>query len=147
TARVQLPEKTRMVIDVVGGRPPYATSANFDGSDHAGVVHDITLGPTPKTITITASDASTPQKSRTLTITAKLREPQAIEAPPGAAPPQAAILETTSITLDGEPQSGPRLRLVLDGGDHVVVGVERPVPEPNTAWEVEGAPAGPSATV
>ncbi|MBN1237710.1 MAG: hypothetical protein JXB36_04365, partial [Gammaproteobacteria bacterium] len=149
TAEVRLPATTRMVIDVVGGRAPYATSANFDGSDHAGLVHDIGLASsTQKTITITATDASAPQKSRSLTITASRREQQAVQPPPGAgASPEGATIETTSITIDGVPQTAPRLRLVSDDRASVVVGVERPAPEPNTDWEVEGGAAGTSATV
>lgn len=146
TADVLLPATTRMVIDVVGGRAPYTINANFDGADNAGVVHDINV-PLPKTITITATDTSAPQKSKTLTITAQLRELPAQQLPPGTTSPEGAILETTSISLAGAAQTEPRLRLVSDGQTDVVVALERPVPEPNTAWEIDDGDAGTSVTV
>ncbi len=148
TATVRLPETTRMVVDVTGGRAPYSVNANFGGSDHAGVIHDIS---TPSTgelvITLTATDTSSGPNERSLTIRASRREPARVQPPPGTVPPLAAMLQTTSITLDGQPLDAPELRMVSDGSDHVIIAVATAAPEPNTNWEVDGTPEGTSVTV
>lgn len=147
TAEAHVPATSRMVVDVTGGRAPYTVNANFDGSDHAGVLHTITATATPKTVTINASDTSAPAKTRSLTITVRLREAQAIASPPGAQPDQPATLETTGITLDGQPQTAPPLRLLTDNGDSILVGIDGMAPNPATEWRVDGSPAGTGATV
>ena len=147
TAEALVPATSRMVVDVTGGRAPYTVNANFDGSDHAGVLHTITATATPKTVAISASDTSSPVKNQNLTINVRLREVQAVEPPPGAAPDQAATLQTTGITLDGQPQTAPPLRLVSDSGNAIVVGIDGMAPNPATQWQVDGSPAGTAATV
>ncbi|SDX40905.1 DUF6603 domain-containing protein [Marinobacter mobilis] len=146
TAEVRLPATTRLLVDVVGGRAPYSINAEFDGAGHAGIVHDISLGASGKTITITATDTSSPQKSRTLTVTANLREANLVQPAPGAQPDLSANLTTTSITLEGQPQTAPPLRLISDSGDSVVIAVEGVVPDPATEWQADGGPTSSSAT-
>ena len=144
---VSLPETTRMVIDVVGGRAPYTLSANYDGSDHSGVIHDITTTPAGQVIGITATDASSPPKNVILPILTRRREAQITQQPPGAVPDLRATLETTSITLEGQPRDAPELLLVSDSGARIVVALKDTLPNPATQWQVNGTPAGASATL
>ena len=147
TADVRVPPTSRMVVDVVGGRAPYSISAEFDGSGHAGIVHDISTTASGKTITIDVSDTSTPPKHQTLVISAHLRQAEVVQPPPGAAPDQPATLTTTSITLEGQPRTSPPLRLVSDSGNAIVVGVDRVQPDPTTEWRVDGVLVSTSATL
>lgn len=146
TAEVSLPPRSRMVIDITGGRAPYLGQASFGGSAHSGVVHDIDLsGGTELTIGVTATDASSPQKSATLTITA--RREQAVQSlpAPGTAAALPASLRTTAITLDGQPQISPELLLVRQDDSSVTVSLNPA--DPGTTWTVDGSPQGTSATV
>ncbi len=147
-AQAYLPATTRMVVDVSGGRPPYAVSVNYGGSDHNGVVHAITLsGTRPEPIGIQVTDTSSPPKTMTLTITARRREENATQPPPGATPPLPATLETTSITLEGEPRTSPSLRLLSDSGSQVVIGIDQPTTPTNTQWQIDGGSSSTRATL
>ena len=137
-AQAHVPEKTRMVVDVSGGRAPYTVSVNYDGANLTGVVQSITLsGASSKTLRIDVTDTSSPQKTSTLTITLLPRSEQAVEPPAGAARPESATLETTSITLEGQPLTAPPLRLLSDSGTNVVVAVDQPTP-PQADWQIDG---------
>ncbi|KMN81098.1 hypothetical protein VK98_15360 [Chromobacterium sp. LK11] len=146
TAEASLPARTRMVIDITGGRAPYVGQASFGGGAHNGLVHDIDLsGVADMSIGVTATDASSPQKNATLTITAR-REQVAQSLPaPGAAPGQPATVRTTSITLEGQPQTTPELLLVRQDASSVTVSLNPA--NPATAWTVDGAAQSPGATV
>lgn len=147
TADAAIPETARLLIDVSGGRAPYAKGANFDGADHPGAAHDISLaGAQQKTIVVTVADTSPgAPKSKTLTITAHRKVGQITLQPGGVGPAKPATVATTSVTLDGVAQSEPKLRLVSQTDDSVVVSLT--TPNPATSWTVAGAPAGVSATV
>lgn len=147
SAEVRLPPTSRLVVDVVGGRAPYTINAQFDGADHAGMVHDISLTAAGKTITVSATDTSTPQKSQTLAIAARLRESEVVQPPPGNLPAQRAVLTTTSITLDGEARTAPPLRIISDGGERVVIGLSGVSPDPATQWFVNDVAAATGATL
>ena len=147
TAEARLPATTRMVVDVTGGRAPFTVNANFDGADHAGMLHSMTATAAAKTVTITARDTSSPVKQKVLSIRVMLRQAISVEPAPGALPDLAASLRTTSITLDGQPQDAPPLRLVSDGGSGVVIGVDGVAPNAATQWQIDGAPAGASSTL
>lgn len=147
TADARVPPTSRMVVDVTGGRAPYAITATYDGADHAGPAHDIATPPAGRTIAIVVRDASAPQKTRALTITARLREAIAVQPPPGAAPALPATLQTTSIMLDGAARATPPLRLVGDTGSGVVIAVDGGAPDPATTWRVDGGAPVVSATV
>ena len=145
-AEVILPERTRMIIDIVGGRAPYTGQATFGGSAHSGIAHDINLSTaTELDIGITANDSSAPQKAATLTIRARRRQAAASLPAPGAAPPQPATIRTTSITLEGQPQLTPELLLVRQDASSVVVSLSPA--NPATSWTVDGSAQGTSATV
>lgn len=146
TAEVSLPARTRMVIDITGGRAPYVGQATFGGTPHNGIVHDIDLsGDTELTIGITASDGSSPQKNATLTITARRAQTQQTLPAPGTAPEQPATLRTTSITLEGQPQTMPELLLVRQDSTSVTVSLNPA--NPATSWTIDGASQGVSSTV
>jgi hypothetical protein len=148
SAEVTLPPRSRMIIDISGGRAPYVGQATFGGSNHSGIAHDIDLLATSElTIGVTASDASAPQKTATLTITARRRQDNAVLPAPGAATPLPATLATTSITLDGAPQPAPELLLVRQDAGSVVVSLNPA--HPATAWTIAGTPvaAGPTVTI
>lgn len=146
TAEVALPERSRMIIDIVGGRAPYTGQATFGGSAHPGTAHDIDLSVvTELTIGLTASDTSAPQKVSTLTIAARRRQATASLPPPGAAAPLDATVSTTSITLDGVAQTTPELLLVRQDTSTVVVSLNPA--NPATSWTIDGAAQGTSPTV
>jgi len=143
-AQAHIPKKTRMVVDVSSGRAPYTVTVNYDGGDNltTGVVHLITLsGANSKTVHIDVTDTSSPQKTSKLIITLLPRSEQAVAPPSSTAQPESATLETTSITLEGQPQTVPPLRLLSDSGTEVVVAVDQPT-SPQADWEVDDAPKG-----
>jgi large repetitive protein len=146
SAEVSLPARSRMIIDVTGGRAPYVGQATFDGSSHNGIAHDIDLATaTELTIGVTATDGSSPQKTSTLTINA--RREQAVQSlpPPGAVPSQPAALRTTSITLEGVAQTTPEFVLVRQDSGSVTVSLNPA--NPATIWTVDGASGGTASTV
>lgn len=146
TAEVALPERTRMIIDITGGRAPYTGQATFGGSTHNGVAHDIDLSSdTNLTIGVTAADTSNPQKSATLTITARRRQATQNLPPPGAVPTQPATVRTTAITLEGESRTTPELLLVRQ--DSATVTVSLNPANADTSWTVDGVPGATSSTV
>jgi hypothetical protein len=148
TATAQLPATTRLIVDVVGGRAPYAVSVDQGSGSADGRAHDVDLSSaTTRTITINVADASAPPKNRTLTVTASRRQAPQVAPPPGAVAPLAASIETDSITLEGQPQVAPRLRIVSDDRESVIVGLEMPTTPLATAWEVDGGSEGTGPTV
>ncbi len=146
TAEVLLPERSRMVVDIAGGRPPYTGQATFDGAAHNGVTHDIDLsGSAELPIGLTATDTSAPQKTATLTITARRRPATQSLPPPGATPDQPATVRTTAITLEGVAQTTPELLLVRQDSGSVTVSLNPATP--GTAWTVDGAAQTPGPSV
>lgn len=148
TAEVSLPERSRLVIDVTGGRAPYTGLATFGGANHNGIVHEIDLSATPTLeIGITARDGSSPQKQASLTITARRAQAQQTLPPPGADANQPATLTTTSITLEGVTQAAPELMIVSQSGSSVTVSLNPA--NPGTLWTVDGTaqPSGATVTI
>ena len=146
SAEVALPARSRMIIDVTGGRAPYVGQATFGGSSHNGIAHDIDLSSdTEISIGVTATDGSSPQKTATLTILARRRQDNAVLPAPGATTPLPATVATTAITLDGAAQTAPELLLVRQDAGSVVVSLNPA--NPATAWTVDGNPASPGPTV
>lgn len=72
TGTVQLPERSRMVVDIEGGRTPITTTITVQGSPVVNDrVADIDMSTAAeRTITISVTDSSSPQRNGTLTITA-----------------------------------------------------------------------------
>lgn len=146
TAEIVLPERSRMIIDITGGRAPYTGQATMGGSNHAGITHDIDLSShADLTIGVTASDTSSPQKSATLTITARRRQVTQNLPAPGAVPAQPASVRTTAITLDGAVQVTPELVLVRQDSSSVTVSLNPA--QAGTSWTVDGVPGLTAATV
>lgn len=149
-ATVQLPARTRMIVDVDGGRTPITTSITIDGgAAQNGREFDIDLSTaTEHTIVISATDTSAPQKNATLTIRASRLTAPALP-PAGTNPTQSQTnapvdLQTTSVTQGGAPVSAPRLRLVSETPTTAVVGLDR---TGSATWTINGSPAGTSSTV
>lgn len=152
TATAQLPVRTRMVIDVEGGRTPFTVTAAFDGGvAQAGREFDVDLGTqTTRLIEIHATDTSAPAKSADLAIQVSRRP--SIAAPPAGSQTQPAApaveLQTTSITQGGTPVLAPRLRLVTETPATATIALDvDPSRAAFTQWTVNGNPAGTSATL
>lgn len=147
TAEVRVPATSRMVIDVVGGRAPYTTVAEFDGSDHAGVIHELTTTAAGRTVVVRASDTSSPPKSLALTIAVRLREAEVVELPPNVPTEAPATISTTRMRLGGEDVPAPELELRGDSGDQVTVGLRGVFSGKVPQWQVDGSGAGASFSV
>ncbi|MCB5185576.1 hypothetical protein LG201_10215 [Methylobacillus gramineus] len=148
TAEVALPERTRMLIEVVGGRAPYTGQATFAGMTRQGVVHDIDLSTTTElTIGVDVTDTSAVQKNASLTIQARRRQStQSLPVPgTGSAIVQPATVKTTAITLEGKAQPSPELLLVRQDNQSATISLNPP--SPNTAWTVAGNAVSSGATV
>lgn len=109
-AEATLPQNTRMVVDVEGGRAPFTAQLRIDGgAPQAGQAFAINLNsaaPVELRIDITDSTAGTPITAQ-LTITARRKSPQAqLPVPRGEA---GATLPVTLSVADG---SDPRIVLV-----------------------------------
>ncbi len=151
TATVQLPERSRMVVDVEGGRTPISVTVAIAGdAPVVGREADIDLSTTAtRTIVITANDTSSPQRSATFTIEAS-RRPAPVVVPgtttPGPVP--AAELTATATLQGGAPVQQPRLEIVSETSNSVTVGLNvPPTKAASTQWTLNGSPAGTSATL
>lgn len=147
-ASVQLPARTRMIIDVDGGRVPITASATFDSAaPQNGREHDVDLSTqTERTIVINVQDTSSPVRNATLTITVSRRPTPAL--PPAGTQTQAqnapVDVRTTSVTQGSAAVSAPRLRRVSETPTTAVIALDAPgTPE----WIVNGTPQGSSATL
>lgn len=142
---VALPEHSRLLIEVSGGKAPYLAKATFGGSDHNGLVHDIDLSSsTELNITVNARDASTPQKNQTLTIKA-YKQSAAAPASSSATVTAPASVKTTSITLDNVAQTTPALMLVQQDSSSITISLDPP--SANTTWKIGSNPTQTSAMV
>ncbi|HET9956119.1 MAG TPA: hypothetical protein VFQ61_16545 [Polyangiaceae bacterium] len=145
---VQLPARTRMIIDVDGGRTPIMTSATFDGgAAQNGREHDIDLSSaTQRNIVLQATDTSAPPRAASMTVRVSRLSAPAL--PPAGSQPEAqnsaVDLQTTSVTQGGVAVSAPRLRLVSETPTTATIALDRPG---NPTWTVGGVPAGTSSTV
>lgn len=145
-ADVTLPQATRMVVDVEGGRAPYTAQLRIDGgAPQAGQVFAINLSgaaPVELRIDVTDSTAGTPITA-TLTITARRRSPQA-QLPV----PRGESAATLPVTLTVADSADPRIVKVRETEADVTIAVD-----PSDAvvrWSVDGGaetPAQPILTV
>lgn len=147
-ASVQLPARTRMIIDVDGGRAPVNTSAAFDGdAAQNGREHDVDLSTqTQRTIVINAQDTSSPVKNGTLTITVSRRPTPAL-LPTGTqtqARSASVDVSTTSVTQGSAAVNAPRLRLVSETPTTAVIALDA---LGTPTWTVDATPRGSSATL
>ena len=148
-ATVQLPVRTRMVVDIDGGRAPFNAQVSFDGgAQQGGRLHDVDMtGVTEKTIVITVTD-SRPNNPGPTTLTIRASRRAAIAPAPGMGtqpqiPP--VDLQTTTVTQNGVTVNAPRLRLVDETSSTATISLDPP--NANTQWMVGGNAAGTSATV
>ncbi|MCC6589313.1 MAG: hypothetical protein IT168_21625 [Bryobacterales bacterium] len=151
TGTVQLPERSRMVADVEGGRTPITTTITVQGSPAVhDRVADIDMSTAAeRTITISVTDSSSPQRNGTLTITATRRPPaQTIPGTTTLGPVPAAVLTTTSMTQGGATVQQPRLIAVAETASTVTVALDTtPARQALTQWTINGTPRGTSSTV
>jgi hypothetical protein len=152
TATVQLPARTRMVIDVEGGRTPFSVTAAFDGgTPQPGREFDVDLGSqTTRQVAINATDTSAPPKTSSLTIQITRRPALPPPVAGTRSPPQAPTpdVQTTSITQGGAPVLAPRLRLVSNTPSTATIALDvEPAKQAQTQWSLNGNPIGTSATL
>lgn len=151
TGTVSLPERSRMVVDIEGGRSPITTTVTVQGSPpQNNRVADIDLSTTAqRTITINVNDSSSPPRTGTLTITAT-RRPAAIVIPgvTSLGPVSPALLTTTSITQGTASPQAPRLVLVSETPTTATIALDvSPARQSQTQWTINGTPRGTSATL
>jgi large repetitive protein len=151
TGTVSLPERSRMVVDVEGGRTPMTTSVTVQGNPaQNNRVVDIDLSSAAeRTITINVTDTSSPQRTGTLTIAATRRPaPIIIPGVTSLGPVPAAVLTTTSITQGTASPQQPRLILVAETPSTATIALDLPpARQAQTQWTIDGTPRGTSATL
>lgn len=151
TGTVSLPERSRMVVDIEGGRTPMTTTVTVQGSPaQNNRVVDIDLSSAAeRTITINVTDTSSPQRTGTLTIAATRRPaPVIIPGVTSLGPVPAAVLTTTSITQGTASPQQPRLILVAETPSTATIALDLPpARQAQTQWTIDGTPRGTSATL
>lgn len=151
TATVSLPERSRMVVDIEGGRTPITTTVTVAGSPaQNNRVIDIDMSSAAqRTITIDVTDSSSPLRTGTLTITATRRPaPIVVPGTTSLGPVPIAVLNTTSITQGSASLQQPRLVLVSETPNTATIALDvAPARQAQTQWTVNGTPRGTSATL
>ena len=151
TGTVQLPERSRMVVDIEGGRTPITCTVTVEGgAPQNNRVIDIDMSASAeRTITISVNDSSSPQRTGTLTITATRRPaPVVIPGTTSLGPVPAAVLTTTSITQGSAVTQQPRLLLVSETPSTATIALDvPPARQALTEWTINGTPRGTSATL
>lgn len=155
TAKVQLPARTRMVVDIDGGRPPLETKVSFDGAQQPiGRTHEVNLANPQMAIVINVDDAGVTQDGQPnklsghLTITAS-RLPS-VAAPPQGSQPQTQTppvdLVTTSVKRGNNDVGAPRLRVVSETASTATIGLDSGA---DANWTIGNKPPvfGKTATV
>jgi hypothetical protein len=150
-ATVQLPDHSRMVADVEGGRSPITVTITIDGGAAInGRESDIDMTANEKrTIVIHASDTSSPVRTATFTVTAS-RRPAAVTVPGTTAlGPVPAAQITAQSTLQGtQTVQQPRLEIVSETSSTATLGLTVPSSRAaQTNWIIDGSASGPSSTV
>lgn len=138
---VALPPRTRMVVDVQGGRPPYQTTAAFGGgAPSAGRLFLVDMsGTSQQTIVIDVRDTSTVPIQATITIVATRRKPDVQLATPG---PQ--VLPPGPATLSLPPGADPVI-VVAGQTDEAITLTLQPRSEA-VFWSLDGgSESGPRA--
>lgn len=151
TGTVMLPERSRLVVDIQGGRTPITTTVTVQGSPaQNNRVIDIDMASAAeRTITINVTDSSSPQRTGTLTIIAT-RRPASIVIPgvTSLGPVPAAVLTTTSITQGSASPQQPRLVLVSETPSTATIALAvSPARQAQTQWTINGTPRGTSETL
>jgi large repetitive protein len=144
TATARLPAHTRMIVDVSGGRMPYARTVTVDGGTaETGTIFVIDLSSATDNqaeIAISVTDKSPVPKTVTLTITAQLVATPAV-LPSGAPTPPASQLATMT------PPSGTPT-IVLQSQTATDVVFTTTPPDATLMWKVDSdAETGPSASI
>ncbi len=151
TATVQLPDHSRMVVDVEGGRTPITVTVTVGGgAPQNGREIDIDLSSNAtQTIVINASDTSSPVRSQTFTIQASRRPaPVVVPGTTSLGPVPAAQILTQSTTQGGQPVQQPRLQIVSETPSTATLALNVPASRAaSTQWTVNGASRGTSATL
>ena len=143
TAKVALPDHTRMVVDVDGGLTPYTASAKYDSDpDAPGRLFDLDLSSHPtRTIVITANGSQPGATPVHLTITAN-RKPASAALPPGSAAPAgspAAVVQTTSVTRGADTVFSPQFKLVSETPTTAVIALDTDATTAaQTTWTING---------
>lgn len=151
TATVRLPEQSRMVVDVEGGRTPITVAGTISGSDPiTGREAAIDLrSSATRTITINARDTSSPQRTATLTIEAS-RRPAPVEVPgvTSLGPVPAAEMTASATRQGGVAVQQPRIEIVSETPTSVMVGLNvAPAQAALAQWERNGVASGTGATL
>lgn len=149
TGEVQLPEFTRMIADVEGGRAPFNVDVSIAGAGaQPGREHDVHLATGSFVdIVIHAVDHSNSPKEQTLTIRASRQSAPALPPAGTVVPGQIAPVDlTTTKVLQGTTVqvSAPRLRLVSETPATATIGIDAPG-TPN--WTVNQVAKGASQTI
>lgn len=144
TGTARIPARTRMVVDVSGGRTPHRRFATVGATAEAeGMAFVVDLSTTsPQVIQIRATDSSSTALQATLTITAQRRTPQASLPTPGATPAPPLLATLTA------PTDTPVIVMVGQTDSQVILATEPR--DPTIEWSVDGGPFGaaqPAITV
>ncbi len=137
-AKARIPAKTRMVVDVTGGRAPYTRKAKVGAAPEASaMVFDVDLSAaSPQDIVITVDDGSAMPLHATLTVAAERRV--ATPALPSPGPVPAPRLEAT-LTASADT---PVIVVVSQTDTEVVVATEPR--DSSIRWSLDGgAESGP----
>ena len=138
-AKARIPARTRMVVDVTGGRAPYTRKAKVGAAPEAsGMVFDVDLSAqSPQDIVITVDDGSATPLHATLTIAAERLVATPALPTPGTAPAAKLIATLTA------PADTPVIVIVSQTDTEVVVATEprRPEPTVEPGWGAGERPA------
>ncbi|HEV7918296.1 MAG TPA: hypothetical protein VGO97_01860, partial [Solirubrobacterales bacterium] len=139
-ANARIPAVTRMVVDVIGGRTPYARKVKVaGGAEQSGMVFNVDLSASsPQDITITVDDSSTAPVHATLTILAERRVNAPALATPGDAPAPALIATLSA------PADTPKIVIASQTADEVLVTTD-PV-DASIRWSLDSGPETPAQT-
>ncbi|PYP78252.1 MAG: hypothetical protein DMD35_12025 [Gemmatimonadetes bacterium] len=150
-ATVQLPELSRMVADVGGGRTPITTTITIDGgAPISGREATIDMsGADTRTIVITSTDTSAPPRTATFTVTAS-RRPAPVPVPGASTPgPQKSVrIVSRTSTQSGVAVSKPRIEVISESPFTLSLSDDVPAARAAlTEWKVDGVAKGTSATL
>lgn len=143
TATARVPEHTRMVVDIQGGRAPYNCTVSINGGTaQAGRLFNLDLSSTsPQSIVINVTDATAGTAiNQTLTLTAERRTPQPTLPTPGEQP-----ASDRRVTITPAP-GNPIVIKIASQNDREVLLTADPA-DPTLRWQLEAGPeSAPSST-
>lgn len=137
TASVLLPERTRMVVDIQGGLPPYQCSLAVNGGQpQNGRLFEIDLSDEPETLLISVQDATGgAAKAATFSIEARKRTPQEVLGIPGEQP-----LPVEAAAIDPPASGTPRIVIARQTDRDVILTTDPQ--DANVMWSIVGGPPG-----